>query len=224
MVLNKDIFNKLIREIKNQKLENFSFINRGASKMVFSFIDEITNQKYVIKVDGKNFDEDELFFLLGKTYIFLDLKDKGGNQVEKEILFYKYIISKIDIPVFIPTLLDYSDENIGYSIQPYAQEYETPNKSFNYKNTMQRYITNSYDRATSKAANYILDYFLNEDDPEDTLQDFLDIYRDLYEKYEIDIFEDCSEDNLGVYNGRIVIIDYGYFDFDSINKMMKEKK
>lgn len=224
MILNKDIFNKLMYEIKNQKLENFSFIDRGASKIVFSFIDEVTNQKYVIKVDGVIFKEKELAFLLGKNYVFIDLKYKSGNQVKKEILFYKYIISKINIPVFIPTLLEYSDENIGYSIQPYAQEYEAPNKSLNYKKTMQRYITDSYDRMTSKAANYILDYFLNDMDSEDNLQDFLNIYEDLYEKYEIDIFEDCCEDNLGIYNGRAVIIDYGYFDFESINKIIKEGK
>ena len=219
----KKIYEKLLSELNEGCLLNFTLEGYGSSKIVFSFHDK--ENRYVIKVNTKVLNQKQIDFIhkLYRQKIIYDI-DVSGNQTLKEIILYKKISREGSYikNLFLPTLIKISDNIKGeYSIQPYAQKCQQGYYEQLSKEKLSCVIQNikKHPMLNKNIDNHILNkiltnFFPNKRNINSLIKEINQIFKAkniVNDKFGINIFDDLTKDNLGIYKNRVVLLDYGYY-------------
>lgn len=207
----------------------FSFLGAGSSKAVFEFFEESTKEKYVIKVEKSDWseilpkridiEEDEGFYVFEEWSCGSSFpEDKFYHQTQKEISVYSNAAKAGIDEILCPILLDYSDIVHGYSVMPKCEKAEE-HISFS-RSSLYKYFTKKEKIKTTPTLVPFYDLidliygYISKTEPDrkkvlKRLLSTINAARELDKKYP-GIFSDLGDDNIGVYNKKIVLIDYGY--------------
>lgn len=187
----------------------FYYIGEGSSKACYSFMEESTNEKYVVKIE-KDFYSCyiESNYELDLTCEDIEEDNECFQQTSKEIGTYKWA-KENGLDLFLaPIVLEHSNAYREFEVMPYVENINV------YRNND---IIDRVEAATNSRCY------------SDTLEGFIADYLSVAGEFSLEMveklksigeklmnvnaqfFEDASRSsNLGLYKGRLVLRDYGY--------------
>lgn len=211
-----NIYELFLDYLHGDKLEYFTYIGQGASKAAFLFFEETTNKKYIIKIEKDYYVDDILNEDLIDTLDFEDIE--GDNecyqQTKKEIEMYKWA-KENNLDLFLaPILLEYSSAAQQFEIMAYCEDLSAGElDNYSLRESLKESVRNTLECPvyTDSIGGFIVDYLtVNEGFSQDLIQELHRIGKGLLRINE-ELFDDCGRiSNLGIYNGRLVLRDYGY--------------
>lgn len=212
-----NIYELFLDYLHGDKLEYFTYIGQGASKAAFLFFEETTNKKYIIKIEKDYYVDDILNEDLIDTLDFEDIE--GDNecyqQTKKEIEMYKWA-KENNLDLFLaPILLKYSSAAQQFEIMAYCEDLSLDylNKDPYLRESVRHSIRNTIDCPIYRdtIGGFIMDYLtVNKEFSRDLIKELHRIGKELL-KVNKWFFDDCGRySNLGIYNGKLVLRDYGY--------------
>lgn len=211
-----NVYELFINYLHGDKNEYFTYIGEGASKAAFLFFEETTNEKYIIKIE-KDYYIDEI---LNEDLIdILDFEGIEGDdecyqQTKKEIEMYK-LAKENNLELFLaPILLEYSSAAQQFEVMAYCEDLCTGElDNYSLRESLKESVRNTLECPvyTDSIGGFIVDYLtVNEGFSQDLVQELHRIGKGLLRINE-ELFDDCGRvSNLGIYNGRLVLRDYGY--------------
>lgn len=211
-----NVYELFMNYLRSDKNEYFTYIGEGASKAAFLFFEETTNEKYIIKIE-KDYYIDEI---LNKDLIdtldfeYIEGDDECYQQTKKEIEMYKWA-KENNLDLFLaPILLEYSSAAQQFEIMTYCEDLSAGElDNYSLRETLEEFVRNTLKCPvyTDSIGGFIVDYLtVNKRFSQDLIQELHRIGKGLLRINE-ELFDDCGRvSNLGIYNGRLVLRDYGY--------------
>lgn len=199
------------------KNEYFTYIGEGASKAAFLFFEETTNKKYIIKIEKDYYIDDILNEDLVGRLCFEDIEESNEcyEQTKKEIETYRWA-KENNLDLFLaPILLEYSSAAQQFEVMCYCEDlYENAlDEDFSLRSSVRESVRNTIGCSThgDTIGGFIVDYLIvNRGFSQDLIKELYRIGKELLIRNE-GFFDDCGRySNLGIYNGRLVLRDYGY--------------
>lgn len=211
-----NVYELFINYLHSDKNEYFTYIGEGASKAAFLFFEETTNEKYIIKIEKNYYINEILNEDLIDTLYFENIEenDECYQQTKKEIEMYKWA-KENNLDLFLaPILLEYSSVAQQFEVMAYCEDLcadELDNYSL--RESLKESVRNTLKCPvyTDSIGGFIVDYLtVNKGFSQDLVQELHRIGKGLLRINE-ELFDDCGRvSNLGIYNGRLVLRDYGY--------------
>lgn len=212
-----DIYELFMDYLHGDEDGYFTYVGEGASKAAFLFFEETTNKKYIIKIE-KDYYFDEI---LNKDLIdtlnfeYVEEDDDCYQQTKKEIEMYKWA-KENNLDLFLaPILLEYSSAAQQFEVMTYCEDLSLDdlNKDPYLRESVRHSIRNTIDCLIYRdtIGGFIVDYLtVNKEFSKDLIKELYRIGKGLL-KVNKQFFDDCGRySNLGIYNGKLVLRDYGY--------------
>lgn len=199
------------------KNEYFTYIGEGASKAAFLFFEETTNKKYIIKIEKDYYIDDILNEDLIGRLCFEDIEESNEcyEQTKKEIETYRWA-KENNLDLFLaPILLEYSSAAQQFEVMCYCEDlYENVlDEDSSLRSSVRESVKNTIECSThgDTIGGFIVDYLIvNREFSQDLIKELYRIGNALLMINER-FFDDCGRySNLGIYNGKLVLRDYGY--------------
>lgn len=199
------------------KNEYFTYIGEGASKAAFLFFEETTNKKYIIKIEKDYYIDDILNEDLVGRLCFEDIEESNEcyEQTKKEIETYRWAKeNKLDL-FLAPILLEYSSAAQQFEVMCYCEDLclDDLEEDESLRESIEKTVTNTVKCSVCRDSigSFIVDYLVvNKEFSQDLIKELYRIGEELLiinERF----FDDCGRySNLGIYNGKLVLRDYGY--------------
>lgn len=212
-----NVYELFMDYLHGDKNEYFTYIGEGASKAAFLFFEETTNEKYVIKIEKDYYIDEILDEYLIDTLEFEDIEEYNEcyEQTKKEIEMYKWA-KENGLDLFLaPILLEYSSAAQQFEVMAYCEDlYEDNlNKDRSLRESLKESVGNTINCRVfrNSIGGFIVDYLtVNKGFSQDLIKELYRIGKGLLRINE-ELFDDCGRiSNLGIYNGRLVLRDYGY--------------
>ena len=212
-----NIYELFLDYLHGDKLEYFTYIGQGASKAAFLFFEETTNKKYIIKIEKDYYVDDILNDDLIGDLDFEDIEEseKCYGQTKKEIETYRWA-KENNLDLFLaPILLEYSSATQQFEVMDYCEDLDKNvlDKDFSLRSSVKRSVRNTIECSTYRntIGGFIVDYLIvNNGFSQDLIKELYRIGKELLTINE-GFFDDCGRySNLGIYNGKLVLRDYGY--------------
>lgn len=212
-----NIYELFMDYLTNEKNNIFRFLGQGSSKACFTFFEETTNEFYVVKIEKDYYIDDILNQDLLDELTFLDIDEDNEcyEQTKKEIEMYKWA-KENNLDLFLaPILLEYSSADQQFEVMGYCEDLYL--KELNEDKPLRESIKNTI-KNTIKCPTYgntiggfIIDYLIvNGGFSQDLIKDLYRIGKELL-TVNGSLFGDAGRiSNLGIYNGKLVLRDYGY--------------
>lgn len=195
----------------------FTYIGEGASKAAFLFFEETTNKKYIIKIEKDYYIDDILNEDLIDRLCFEDIEESNEcyEQTRKEIETYRWA-KENNLDLFLaPILLEYSSAAQQFEVMCYCEGLclDDLEEDESLRESIEKTVTNTVKCPThgNTIGGFIVDYLIvNRGFSQDLIKELYRIGKELLiinERF----FDDCGRfSNLGLYNGKLVLRDYGY--------------
>lgn len=203
--------------LTNEENKIFRFLGQGSSKASFIFFEETTMKNYVVKIE-KDFYYNEISNTdLLEELEFEDIEEDNEcyEQTKKEIEMYKWA-KENELDLFLaPILLDYSSAAWQFEVMAYCEDLyrDDLDKDESLRESLKESVRNSVKCSVYRdtIGGFIVDYLtINKGFSQDLIKELYRIGKELL-KINDGLFDDCGRiSNLGIYNGRLVLRDYGY--------------
>ena len=212
-----NIYELFLDYLHGDKDGYFTYVGEGSSKAAFLFFEETTNKKYIIKIEKDYYIDDILNEDLIDRLCFEDIEesDECYEQTKKEIEIYEWA-KENNLDLFLaPILLEYSSAAQQFEVMCYCEDlYENVlNKDLPLKKFIKGSVENTIECPTygNSIGGFIVDYLIvNREFSQDLIKELYRIGKELLMINER-FFDDCKRySNLGIYNGKLVLRDYGY--------------
>lgn len=212
-----NIYELFLDYLHGDKHEYFTYIGQGASKAAFLFFEETTNKKYIIKIEKDYYVDDILNEDLIGELDFEDIEesDECYEQTKKEIETYRWA-KENNLDLFLaPILLEYSSAAQQFEVTCYCEDLDKNvlDKDFSLRSSVKESVRNTVECSTygNTIGGFIVDYLIvNNGFSQDLIKELYRIGKELLTINE-GFFDDCGRySNLGIYNGKLVLRDYGY--------------
>lgn len=195
----------------------FTYIGEGASKAAFLFFEETTNKKYIIKIEKDYYIDDILNEDLVGRLCFEDIEESNEcyEQTKKEIETYRWA-KENNLDLFLaPILLEYSSAAQQFEVMCYCEDLNKNvlDEDSSLRRSVKESVRNTIECSThgDTIGGFIVDYLIvNKGFSQDLIKELYRIGKELLIINE-GFFDDCGGySNLGIYNGKLVLRDYGY--------------
>lgn len=195
----------------------FTYIGEGASKAAFLFFEETTNKKYIIKIEKDYYIDDILNEDLIGRLCFEDIEESNEcyEQTKKEIETYRWA-KENNLDLFLaPILLEYSSAAQQFEVMCYCEDLhkDVLDEDLSLRRSVKESVRNTIECSThgDTIGGFIVDYLIvNREFSQDLIKELYRIGNALLMINE-SFFDDCGRySNLGIYNGKLVLRDYGY--------------
>ena len=202
----KDFVYDLFLQFINGENQLFTYEGCGISKLCFSFLEESTMSYYVIKVEKTDYPE--LYYEYADMEYSNSPSDCDAGQVAEEILCYKRLLESHNkgIDLLAPIILEQSDPDRNFEVMVYCDSY---NEGDDISVEMRKSNNELVDSLTEKSCEFYDYLSRSEVLTEDYILE-IETQLDALEEADRYIFYDLHDGNVGYYNGKLVIIDYGY--------------
>lgn len=211
-----NIYELFIDYLHGDKHEYFTCIGQGSSKAAFLFFEETTNKKYIIKIEKDYYIDDILNEDLIDDLYFEDIEEDSEcyEQTKKEIEMYEWA-KENNLDLFLaPILLEYSSSDQQFEVMCYCEDLyiDDLEEDESLRESIKNAVTNTVKCPVCRDSigSFIVDYLVvNKEFSQDLIKELYRIGEELL-KINNCLFGDCRFSNLGLYNGKLVLRDYGY--------------
>ncbi len=195
----------------------FTYIGEGSSKAAFLFFEETTNEKYIIKIEKDYYIDEILNENLIDILFFEDIEEDNEcyEQTKKEIEMYKWA-KENGLDLFLaPILLEYSSAAQQFEVMAYCEDLCMDNldKDGFLRESLKESVGNTINCPVLRDSigGFIVDYLtVNKGFSQELIKELYRIGKELMIINE-GFFDDSGRySNLGLYNGKLVLRDYGY--------------
>lgn len=210
-----NVYELFMDYLQNKENKIFDFLGQGSSKAAFMFFEESTKQEYVVKIEKDFYYEDVLNTDLLDELEFEDIEEDNQcyQQTKKEIETYKWA-KENNLDLFLaPILLEHSSADQQFEVMVYCEDLFRDELDCPLRDSLRNSIETTVKCSTylDTLGGFIADYLIvNKEFSKQLIEELYDIGREL-EEINAWFFEDYSRNgNLGLYNGKLVLRDYGY--------------
>lgn len=212
-----NIYELFLDYLHGDKDGYFTYVGEGASKAAFLFFEETTNEKYIVKIEKDYYYDDIWNEDLIDMLCFEDIEESNEcyEQTKKEIETYRWA-KENNLDLFLaPILLEYSSAAQQFEVMRYCEDLykNVLDEDFSLRSSVREFVRNTIECPIHRDSirGFIVDYLIvNKEFSQDLIKELYRIGKELLiinERF----FDDCDRySNLGIYNGKLVLRDYGY--------------